>query len=69
MKERYFVGTVSNEKPEIEAVYWFEKKADAFSEAQRRREFYTKETTVLVKVLNIPHKPTKGNSLTEGKTE
>ncbi len=54
MKERYFVGTVSKENPEIEAVYWFERKADAVNEAQRRRGFYTKETTVFCKVLNIP---------------
>ena len=28
MKERYFVGTVSQTNPEIKAVYWFEKKRD-----------------------------------------
>jgi hypothetical protein len=54
MKERYFVGTLSNTNPEIEAMYWFEKKADAIIEVQRRRSFYFRETHVLCKVLNVP---------------
>jgi hypothetical protein len=54
MKERYFVGTLSNHNPEIEAVYWFEKKSDAITEAQRRRDFYFSEHHVFCKVLNVP---------------
>ena len=54
MKERYFVATLSNMGPELEAVYWFENKQIAAQEAQRQRAFYTKDTIIFAKVLNIP---------------
>lgn len=54
MKERYFVATLSHTNPELEAVYWFENKQEAAQEAQRQRDFYTKEKIIFAKVLNIP---------------
>ena len=55
MKERYFVATLSKNGPDFEGVYWFGKKGEAMSEAMRQRSFYTEETIVLAKVLNIKH--------------
>jgi hypothetical protein len=54
MKERFFVGTLNEHVPELDAVTWFENKPDAIIEIQRRKAFYFREVHVLAKVLNVP---------------
>ena len=42
-------------RPEV-PVQISERKEDAIAEAQQQREFYSKETILLCKVLNIPRR-------------
>jgi hypothetical protein len=54
MKDRFFVATLSENNPELEAVTWFDKKPEAIREVWRRKAFYCRGCHILAKVLNVP---------------
>ena len=68
MKERYFVGWLSQNVPEIESVTWMKTKADAVAEVHRLRAQYpaSKQFLVACKVLNIPKTVESITSKSEG---